>query len=92
MVTAIVLLNVRRDAINETAGKLLEISGVTEVYSCAGQWDLVAMVRARDNEQLAGIVTDHMLKVESITRSETLITFRAFSKYDLEMMFDIGLD
>jgi DNA-binding Lrp family transcriptional regulator len=92
MVTAFTLLNVRRDAINETAQELLDIDGVAEVYSVAGDWDLVAIARARDNDALADIVTNHMLKIDTIVKSQTLVAFRAYSHYDLEAMFSIGLD
>jgi DNA-binding Lrp family transcriptional regulator len=92
MVTAIVLINVKRSAINETAAALTRLDGVTEVYSVAGQWDLVAMIRAKDNEQLADIVTGHMLKLDGITHTNTLVAFRAYSQYDLERMFGIGME
>ena len=92
MVTAVVLINARRDAINETAEALLQQEGVAEVHSVAGQWDLIAIIRAKDNAQLADVVTNHMLKLESIEKTTTLITFRAYSKYDLERMFTIGVE
>jgi DNA-binding Lrp family transcriptional regulator len=92
MVTAIVLLKVRSDSINEVAEQIIEYKGVSEVYSIAGRFDLVAIVRVKDNEGLADIVTSKMLKVQGILNSETLIAFRVFSKFDLENMFSIGLE
>lgn len=92
MVTAFVLIEVRRDAVNETAEALADIEGVSEVYSVAGPYDLVAVVRVGTNEEMADIVTTHMLKLESIKRTTTLIAFRAFSRHDLERMFSIGLE
>jgi len=92
MVTAIVLAHVKRSAIDETAQALLAIDGVAEVYSVAGDWDLVAMIRAKDNQQLATVVTAHMLKLDGILKTTTLIGFRAYSNYDLERMFSIGLE
>jgi DNA-binding Lrp family transcriptional regulator len=92
MVTAIVLLQVERDLINEVAEQIIEIKGVSEVYSVAGRFDLVTMIRVKDNEGLAEVVTNHMLKVKGIKNSETLIAFRVFSKYDLERMFSIGME
>jgi DNA-binding Lrp family transcriptional regulator len=92
MVTAIVLIHARRDAINETARALADLEGVSEVYSVAGDWDLVTLVRVHTNEQLAEIVTGHMLKIEGIVKTDTLIAFRAYSKHDLERMFSIGLE
>ncbi len=46
----------------------------------------------QSNEELADIVTSHLLQVKGITKSETLIAFRVFSKHDLESMFSIGMD
>jgi DNA-binding Lrp family transcriptional regulator len=91
MVTGIVFLTVERTAINEVAQKITNIEGITEVYSVGGRFDLVAIIRARDNEQLADIVTDHLLKVQGIKTSETMIAFKVYSKHDLERMFSIGV-
>lgn len=90
MVSALVLLNVTRNKINDVAGKLAEMNGITEVYSVAGEYDLVAVIRVRNNEDLAELVTNRMLKIEGITKSETLIAFKVYSKHDLEAMFSIG--
>lgn len=92
MVSALVLLSIERDLINSVAEQLVEMDGVTEVYSVAGQFDLVAVVRVRDNETLAELVTGQMLKLAGIVRSETLIAFRVYSRYDLERLFSIGLE
>lgn len=92
MVSAVILLVVEKDKVNEVAEKLVELEGVTEVYSVAGQYDLVVTLRVRDNEGIADAVTSHMLKMEGIVRSETLIAFRVFSRYDLERIFSIGAE
>jgi len=91
MVTGIVLLTVERDKINTIAEEINGIEGISEVYSVGGRFDLAAIIRARDNEQLADIVTGHLLKVKGITTSETLIAFKVYSKHDLEKMFSIGM-
>ncbi|MGD2113863.1 MAG: Lrp/AsnC family transcriptional regulator [Acidobacteriota bacterium] len=92
MVTTVVLLNVKSDRINEVAQKILDIHGVTEVYSVAGRYDLVVMVRTKGTDELAEVVTNEMLKVQGITHSETLTAFRVYSHHDLERMFAIGLE
>jgi DNA-binding Lrp family transcriptional regulator len=92
MVSAVVLLKVDRESINEVATELAELRGITEVYSVAGRYDLVAVLRVPDNESLADLVTKRMLMVEGILDSETLIAFRVFSRHDLEAMFSIGLE
>ncbi len=90
MVSAIVLMNVERDRIKEVAETLAEVEGVSEVYSVAGRHDLVAIIRVRTNEELADLVTGQMLKVEGISDTETLISFRVYSRHDLEAAFSLG--
>ena len=92
MVSGIVLLNTKRGQINNVAETLAGMDGVSEVFSVAGQYDLVAVIRVKDNDALAALVTEQMLHVEGITRSETLIAFRVFSRHDLESMFSIGIE
>lgn len=92
MVNAIVLLNVQSDLINQVAEELVALDGVSEVYSVAGQYDLVVMIRARNDEQIATLVTEKLLQVEGLLSSETLIAFRTFSQHDLDGMFSVGLD
>ncbi|MDQ1256150.1 MAG: hypothetical protein QG656_746 [Candidatus Hydrogenedentes bacterium] len=91
MVTSIVLVNVKRNAVNETAQALLGLDGVTEVYSVAGEYDLVAIIRVKDNDLLADLVTDRMLKLDGIVKTTTMIGFRAYSNYDLDRMFSLGM-
>ena len=92
MVTALVLMNVDRDKINAAADTLADMAGISEVYSVAGRYDLVAVIRVPNNEAMAALVTGRMLKVPGIQSSETLIAFRAHSHHDLETMFSIGLE
>jgi DNA-binding Lrp family transcriptional regulator len=91
MITAITLIQTERDKVNTVADRLVEIDGITEVYSVSGEYDLVALIRVADNEKLASVVTEQLRTVEGITRTETLIAFRTYSRHDLEAMFSIGL-
>jgi DNA-binding Lrp family transcriptional regulator len=84
-------LNVERSKVNAVAEKLAEMDGISEVYSVAGRYDLAVVIRARDNDQMAALVTDHMLKVGGIVKSETLMAFRVHSRHDLDNMFSIGM-
>jgi DNA-binding Lrp family transcriptional regulator len=90
MVTAIVLINCEREHINDVSQKMLEFEGITEVFSVAGQYDLVAILRVQNNEQIADLVTEKIRSVNGIARTETLMAFKVFSKFDLEQMFAIG--
>ncbi|MCL2182509.1 MAG: Lrp/AsnC ligand binding domain-containing protein [Chitinispirillia bacterium] len=90
MLTAFVSLKVQRDKVNEIAAHLASITGVSEVYSIAGRFDLTAIIRVRDCDDLADIVTTKLLKIDGIIDSETQIAFRVHSKHDLESMFSLG--
>lgn len=92
MVTAIVLINVERAEVNQVAQALLELEGVTEVFSVAGQYDLVAILRTRTNEAIADLVTGRIQDIQGIIRTETLMAFKVYSKYDLEHLFSIGTE
>ncbi|MEM7126924.1 MAG: Lrp/AsnC ligand binding domain-containing protein [Chloroflexota bacterium] len=92
MVSTVVLINVEPNKVNEVAEALVSIDGISEVFSVAGRYDLVAILRVKTNEELAQLVTEKMLTVSGIVNSETLIAFKVFSNYDLENMFGIGMD
>jgi DNA-binding Lrp family transcriptional regulator len=92
MVSAFVLLNVERTQIERAADKIASLKYVSEVYSVSGRYDLVAVVRVMNIEDLSGVVTGELLRVEGITRSETMLAFRAYSNHDLERLFAIGVD
>ena len=91
-VTAVVLIKAKTDAINELAAALAELDGVSEVFSVAGRYDLVAIVRAARNEDLADIISTRMHKVAGIVDSETLISFRVYRNSELEAGFSLGMD
>lgn len=92
MVTAIILLNIARGRVNEVADRLAALPGVAEVYSVAGRFDLVAIVRVAANEGLADLVTRHMVDLDGILGTETLIAFRAYSRADIDAAFALGGD
>jgi DNA-binding Lrp family transcriptional regulator len=91
-VHAVVLIQCEIDEIAEAAQAIAEIDGVSEVYSVAGEFDLVAIVRVTDHDDLAKVIPGGIAKVEGVDRTETLIAFQVFSKHDLERLFSIGFD
>ena len=90
MVTALVLLNLDRNQIKDVSQKLVDMQEVSEVYSVAGRYDLVAIIRVKNNEQIADTITGKFAELQGITATETLIAFNTFSRHDLEHMFSIG--
>lgn len=91
-VTAVVLIKARTAQINELAQALVEVDGVAEVFSVAGRYDLVAIVRAARNEDLAEIVSQRMHQVAGIVDSETLIAFRVYRNAEIEAAFSLGIE
>jgi DNA-binding Lrp family transcriptional regulator len=92
MVTAIILIQAERDSVAGLGEKLVGIEGITEVYTVTGKFDFVAVIRLPEHDALADVVTRDLLQVKGIARTETLVAFKCFSKYDLDRMFSIGLD
>ncbi len=91
MVTAIVLINVRADRISEAAQAIADLPGVDQVYSCAGDVDLVAITTATDHAGIAELVPGHISRVDGVVRTVTHIAFRSYSRRDTEDGFSIGL-
>jgi DNA-binding Lrp family transcriptional regulator len=91
MVTAIVLINTVRTKINEVAEQLAKMEGISEVYSVTGNYDLIAIVRIPTNDDLANLITNKLLSVESILKTDTMLAFKAFSRHDLDAMFSVGI-
>ncbi|WP_370892243.1 Lrp/AsnC family transcriptional regulator [Janibacter sp. GXQ6167] len=92
MITAIVLINAEVDRIPEVAETVAGIDGVSEVYSVAGDADLIAMVRVKEHEQLNDVIADRLNKVDGIIGTSTHIAFRTYSRHDLEAAFSLGLE
>ena len=90
MITAIVMIKADVHRIPEVAEAIADIDGVSEVYSVTGGVDLIAMVRVRRHEDLADVIPGRVNKVPGVTSSDTHISFRAYSKHDLESAFAIG--
>jgi len=92
IINAIVLITVDRGRVNDVAQQLVALNGVTEVFSVAGRYDLVAVLRSPSSQRIADLVTRDIMAISYIANTETLLAFQVFSKYDLEAMFSIGLD
>ena len=91
MVTAIVLIEAERSAMAKLGPALADVPGVAEVYSVTGDFDLVAILRVKDHEEIADIVTSKLSQVPGITKTHTHVAFKVYSKHDLEAMFSVGL-
>ena len=90
MVTALVLLNIERHQIKLISQQLVDMQEVSEVYSVAGRYDLVAIVRVKNNQQIADTITVKFVELNGIAATETLIASNTFSRHDLKYMLSIG--
>ncbi len=90
MVHAFVLVDAVPARVAELAEELADVEGVAEVYSVAGHADLVAVVRVRRHDELAEVVTRRIHRLPGITDTRTLIAFQAYSRHDLEALWDLG--
>jgi DNA-binding Lrp family transcriptional regulator len=90
VITTIVLCRVDPSRIPQAAKVLAGIDGVDEVYSVSGEWDLVAIVRVPQYENIAKVVTEIFPTVPGLQRTQTLTAFRAYSKKDSQQAWDIG--
>ena len=92
MITAIVMIAVEVDTIPEVAQAIADLDGVSEVYSVAGDVDLIAIVRVREFDADRRGHRRPASKVPGVLHTDTHIAFRAYSRHDLEATFAIGLD
>jgi DNA-binding Lrp family transcriptional regulator len=91
-VHAVVLIQCDVDRIAGAAEAIADVDGVSEVYSVAGEFDLVAIVRVPGHDDLAKVIPGGIARIEGVERTESLIAFQVYSKHDLERMFSIGFD
>jgi DNA-binding Lrp family transcriptional regulator len=89
MVAAVVLIRAVPGDVPALARRIAGIEGVTEVYSVSGEYDLIAILRVKEYERIAQIVTEEIAQVSGIERTNTLTAFRVYSKQDLERAWDM---
>jgi len=87
---AIVLIQAERTALAELGGLLADVSGVAEAYSITGEWDFAAILRLREQDDLAHVVTERLSQLPGIVKTQTLVAFEVYSKHDLESLFSLG--
>lgn len=92
MITAFVLIKTDASRIPEAAQEISELEGIAEVYSVTGEWDLIAIARVRRHEELADVIADRLSKVAGVVGTTTQISFRSYSRHDLDAAFSLGLE
>ena len=91
MVTGIALVTVERKMLRQATDALLKIQGVTEVYTVAGEYDLVVMIRVTSNSELSDVVANKMTHdIPGIIHTRTMISLQADAKVDLCQFYDVS--
>ncbi|MCS6710486.1 Lrp/AsnC ligand binding domain-containing protein [Brachybacterium sp. EF45031] len=92
MITAIVSIQVEPSRIPEVAAAVVDLPGISRVWSVTGDVDLIAVAEVRRHEDLAEVIADRLSKVEGILDTTTNIAFKTYSSQDLDVAFDLGND
>ena len=87
MITAVVLISCEVGQVDDVAQALVDVEGVAEVYSISGDMDIMALVRVREYDTLAEVVSERIAAVDGIDQTETHMAFRCYSKHDMESMW-----
>lgn len=90
MVHAFLLIRSEPARVAALADELTEVEGIAEVYSVAGEVDLIAVVRVPHHDDLAEVVTHRVAALDGIIETRTMVAFQAFSKRDLDALWDLG--
>ena len=92
MVSAIVLVKTEKDKTPQMAQQIADMNGISEVFSVTGRYDLVVIVKVKQLDDVADVVSGFMRQIDGVKETETLIAFRAFSTIEQNVGFDLGLD
>ena len=89
MITAYVLVRANARWVKSLGEAIAELPHVTEVYSVTGPYDFVVILSLKEIEELESVVTQGILALEGIERTETLLAFRHYPKKILDQGFGI---
>lgn len=87
MITAIVLMNCELGKVHSVAEALTQLDGVAEVYSVSGDFDILAICKVGEFQNLANLVTEEMASIEGVTKTNTHMAFQAYSKHNMEKVW-----
>lgn len=89
MIHAFVLMNVAPEHIAEVAAKTAEFDGVQSAHSVAGsEADIVAILEVGSHDEIAQVVTEHLVTLPGIISTRTLIAFRSYSAEELDAAYE----
>ena len=84
------LIDAEPARVGQLAQEVAAVEGVAEAYSVAGHADIVAVVRVRQMDELAEVVTGRLHSLAGVADTRTLVAFRSYSRKDLETIWELG--
>ncbi len=78
MLTAMILLNTTKGMAPAIAKELGAIDEITEVYSVAGPYDLIAKVQVKEYEHFSEVIVGKLQKIDGIEKTQTLMAFKTY--------------
>ena len=87
MITAIVMIKCEVGKVHSVSEALVDLDGVGEVYSISGEYDILAIIRVKEYDFMAKVVSDDIARIDGITGTNTHMAFRCYSKHDMEKMW-----
>jgi hypothetical protein len=78
MVAGFVFIKCELGQVETVANKIVEVDGVSEVYSISGNYDLLVKVYVERYEDFANVVPQWIHRISGIRETSTLMTFNAF--------------
>ncbi len=85
METAFVLIDVESGKVPDVVAELNKLPQVTEVYSIAGDHDILAKLKFADIRSLGELVPKKIQKIGGIRRTVTVLTFETHKYVDFDI-------
>ena len=87
MITSIVMIKCETGQVKSVSEAIVDIDGVAEVYSITGEWDILTIIRVKEFDSLATIVSEKIASTPGIAKTITTMAFRCYSKHGMEKMW-----
>ncbi len=85
METAFVLIDVESGKVPDVVAELNRLSQVTEVYSIAGEHDILAKLKFADIKSMGDLIPKKIQKIDGIRHTVTLLTFETHKYVNFDL-------
>lgn len=77
-ITAVILIDVEPGQMKSVAENIIQLRSVTQLYEAVGYYGLMAVLMAKDLEELSNILNDKIAKTPGVRNMETLILTKEY--------------